>query len=773
MKKYIFYDKATTLQKLKISSAIIPKIFSFRVNDYKKNSKYYLKIIEKKFKKIAIRSSNFFEDTKETSAAGKFLSILNIKANQKELVEHNINQVIKSYKNYKNNKNKILIQEMVQNILYSGVAMSCVKEDRSPYYVINMSKSSDSTVITSGKDNKNETFYIYENCKIKLPKNLFKIKKLIDDLKNKFNEDKLDIEFAINKKGQLFLLQVRKLITKEKNSYVKDKFFKKHLDKLSKKIKKIKKRNYFLLGKTTSFGVMPDWNPAEIIGRRPNPLSLSLYRELITDNVWALQRRDYGYRNLENNGLLSSFFGMPYVDTRVDFNSWIPNELSNKLSEKLVNYYLNNFKKNPHFHDKIEFKIALTCFTFSTNKRLKALPDKIFTKFEKKEIFQSLKNINLIAYKELERAPKKLKELETRIKKISDSKTYNLDKIYWLIEDCKKFGTLPFAGMARCGFIAVELINSLTEESVINLNEKQKFLKSIKTIASELNIDLQRKNKKKFLKKYGHLRPNTYDIDTLNYKDGFNTYFNTKNVKAKKITAKKFNFSKETMIKIDKLLHKNKHPVNALKLITFIKESIKMREYSKFVFSKSINEIFKNLKILFKRIKLSEDDIKFLPIQKIKELFYNLNHDDLKKVFLEEIRISKLQYMRNKFIKLPSNIFHENDVYYFKLEKNEPNFITNQNVTGELLILRDLIKSKKYANKIICIENADPGYDFLFSYNIKGLITKYGGINSHMSIRCNELNIPAAIGVGDKIFSELIYSNKVQLNCTNNTLKLI
>ena len=54
-----------------------------------------------------------------------------------------------------------------------------------------------------------------------------------------------------------------------------------------------------------------------------------------------------------------------------------------------------------------------------------------------------------------------------------------------------------------------------------------------------------------------------------------------------------------------------------------------------------------------------------------------------------------------------------------------------------------------------------------------GLITKYGGINSHMAIRCNELSIPAAIGVGDKIFSELIYSNKVQLNCTNNTLNLI
>ena len=374
-------------------------------------------------------------------------------------------------------------------------------------------------------------------------------------------------------------------------------------------------------------------NPAEIIGRRPTPLALSLYRELITDNIWALQRRDYGYKNLENSGLLSSFFGMPYIDTRVDFNSWIPNELNNNLAEKLVNFYLTKLRKQPHLHDKIEFEIALTCFTFSTHQRLKELQNKIFTKKEKGEIFQSLKNINSIAYKELDNASKKLKELELRIQKISDSKTYNLDKIYWLIEDCKKFGTLPFAGMARCGFIAVELLNSFVEQKIINTNEKQKFLKSIKTIASDLNLDLLKKDKKNFIKKYGHLRPNTYDIDTLNYRDGFQTYFNKRNTKTKKITDKKFNFSKKTMLKIDKQLKKNAHSIDAYKLIRFIKESIKMREYSKFVFSKSINEIFQNLKILFRRIKLSKNEIKFLSIQKIKELFYDLNHNDLKKFF--------------------------------------------------------------------------------------------------------------------------------------------
>ena len=33
----------------------------------------------------------------------------------------------------------------------------------------------------------------------------------------------------------------------------------------------------------TAFGVMPDWNPAEIIGIRPRPLALSLYQEIMTD----------------------------------------------------------------------------------------------------------------------------------------------------------------------------------------------------------------------------------------------------------------------------------------------------------------------------------------------------------------------------------------------------------------------------------------------------------------------------------------------------------
>ena len=46
----------------------------------------------------------------------------------------------------------------------------------------------------------------------------------------------------------------------------------------------------------------------------------------------------------------------------------------------------------------------------------------------------------------------------------------------------------------------------------------------------------------------------------------------------------------------------------------------------------------------------------------------------------------------------------------------------------------------------------------------------YGGANSHMSIRCMELGIPAAIGVGKSKFDEITSSRFVTLNCQNKTI---
>ena len=68
-------------------------------------------------------------------------------------------------------------------------------------------------------------------------------------------------------------------------------------------------------------------------------------------------------------------------------------------------------------------------------------------------------------------------------------------------------------------------------------------------------------------------------------------------------------------------------------------------------------------------------------------------------------------------------------------------------------------------DKIVVVPKADPGYEWIFAKSIKGFITKYGGAASHMAIRCAEFEIPAAIGCGQKIYSEVSKMSYLRIDC--------
>ena len=109
---------------------------------------------------------------------------------------------------------------------------------------------------------------------------------------------------------------------------------------------------------------------------------------------------------------------------------------------------------------------------------------------------------------------------------------YSIQNIFYIIDICKNLGTLPFAGIARTAFITTSLMKELTEINMLSESRLSDFYKNIKSINYDFNYDLQKLlnskiSKKLFLKRYGHLRPNTYSINSLNYKEGFNQYFGT------------------------------------------------------------------------------------------------------------------------------------------------------------------------------------------------------------------------------------------------------
>ena len=108
------------------------------------------------------------------------------------------------------------------------------------------------------------------------------------------------------------------------------------------------------------------------------------------------------------------------------------------------------------------------------------------------------------------------------------------------------------------------------------------------------------------------------------------------------------------------------------------------------------------------------------------------------------------------------------------MQRSHPNFIGGVRIEKEIIFLSAYTKNiGSLENKIVCIEGADPGYDWIFTHNIAGLITKFGGANSHMSIKCSEFGIPAAIGCGEQTFTRIINSTICLLDCQGKRLQPI
>ena len=72
--------------------------------------------------------------------------------------------------------------------------------------------------------------------------------------------------------------------------------------------------------------------------------------------------------------------------------------------------------------------------------------------------------------------------------------------------------------------------------------KKKLFLNSIRTMTSRMLDELNKKSKKIFLQKFGHLRPSTYDINSLSYNENYKAYFNKTNTK-NLVINQKFKFS--------------------------------------------------------------------------------------------------------------------------------------------------------------------------------------------------------------------------------------
>ncbi len=728
---------------------------------------------------LIVRSSAKAEDALLASNAGHFTSVASVPRADAARIGEAIDEVLRSYGDPAPDE-QLLVQPMLRDIEVAGVAFTADLDTLAPYYVVNYDESGATDGITSGQDTRAATYVQFKGSPVTPPLPfLAKLLEACRELERLCDNGALDIEFAFSR-GELYVLQVRPIVRRGKDDLSRVDL-KPTLEKIHRKIQKLSAPHPNLLGERVIFGVMPDWNPAEIIGIKPRRLALSLYKELVTDSIWAYQRDNYGYRNLRSHPLMVSLLGMPFIDVRVDFNSFIPKSLEEPIAARLASYYLDRLAASPNLHDKVEFEIVFSCYHLSLPEDLAPLVGHGFTQGDVTAIEDALRSLtNRVIDPEeglLKHDLERVEMLAQKRASILHSDLSDIEKIYWLVEHCKRYGTLPFAGIARAAFVAVQMLRSCVTGGVLTRDEHDAFLRSLNTVTRRLatatrGMQEGTVSREQFLAEFGHLRPGTYDILSPRYDENFDGYFAAADRASEAHDVPPFALSDAQRARIDALLREHGIRCDADGLLRFMVAAIEGREHAKLVFTRTLSDTLRLIAELGARYGVSVEELSHVDVRTILNLYASLDHQDLKDIFSRDAEYGARVHEYTRALRLPSLIREPGDVYGFFVAAETPTFVTTKRVVGEVLRLDEGVEADP-SGSIVFIESADPGFDFLFARNIKGLVTCFGGANSHMAIRCAEFGIPAVIGAGEMNFATWSRASILEVNCGNQQVQVV
>lgn len=300
--------------------------------------------------------------------------------------------------------------------------------------------------------------------------------------------------------------------------------------------------------------------------------------------------------------------------------------------------------------------------------------------------------------------------MERKRREILDSGMGTVGKIYWLLEYCKRYGTLPFAGLARAGFIAVELLNSMVSSEIMKEEERVLYMNGLPTVGKNISRDLAELSTSEFLKRYGHLCPGTYDICSRRYDQGKNMYFNfSQSPNSSEKDAPPFKLSLQQYEALQKMLEDHQLETDVLSLFSFIRCAIEGQEYAKFVFTRTLSDTLELLAQLGKSFGLSREDMSHASIQRVMEAYSSA--EDLEVVLRASICEGKRLEQKAVGITLPPLLWEEKQVYSFFMPDNSPNFITQNRCSAETVLLPS---DASLEGKLVLIREADPSYDWIF-----------------------------------------------------------
>jgi phosphohistidine swiveling domain-containing protein len=302
---------------------------------------------------------------------------------------------------------------------------------------------------------------------------------------------------------------------------------------------------------------------------------------------------------------------------------------------------------------------------------------------------------------------------------------------------------------------------------LLTQSEYADFMNSLNTVSTRMTRDFSSLSRETFLAIYGHLRPGTYDILSARYDEEPDTYFEWK-TGSQEPKGESFRLSLEQYKKIEEQLKAHGLEIDVLSLFDFLKSAIEGREYAKFLFTRNVSDALSLIKSLGSRYGFQADDLSYLDILTVLRLYSS--SIDPAVAIAGSIESGRKAHRLTRSLTLPSLIFKASDIFAFHLLDSEPNYVTHLQVESDVVFVNS---TQDLPGKIVFIENADPGFDWIFTKGISGFVTMYGGANSHMAIRAGEMKIPAVVGAGEANFARWSKAKRLAIDCCNRQVRVL
>ena len=788
--RFVLGTKAQTLERLRprVKHSHIGEQIAFTVGEWQRDGAGTLQRVHTAFgaARLVVRSSALGEDGFEASGAGRFESVLDVDGRQPRAISQAIDRVTASYGD-NNPAHQILVQRLVEDVCLSGVAMTRTLSHGAPYRVINYDAASGaSDSVTAGRGNTLQTLYVHRDSRrlpTGAPPALSGLLEAVREIESLVGHDSLDIEFIVSADAAIHVLQIRPIAVDHGHWCGSDELVREALASAREEFRRLQRPGPFIHGSRAPFSVMTDWNPAEMIGTRPRRLAFSLYADLITQDVWAQQRQQYGYRSVAPQPLMRGFAGHPYIDVRASFNSFVPAELDDGLAQRLVEHCLAHLVAHPQLHDKVEFEVVFTCLGFDFERRAQRLRAAGFSAADVQQLRDALARLTLRAFDRVESDRAAIDTLLQRQPALAAAELPALRRALLLLDDCRAHGTLPFAHLARGGFVAMALLNSAVDVGVISVAERAAYLQSVSTVAAEYRSDCDRLHAGEltlpdFLARHGHLRPGTYDLTVPSYAEDPARYLDAATSVQVQVHAPAGAsvdvaeaWPHETRNRFAAALAEAGLSVGFEHVDRFMRQAIAGRELAKHSFTRSLSQALDLIACFGAEIGLTRDELSHLSLADLRAHDAGWLCNDAAGRLRERAEEGRLAHEVALGVELPPLLLSEDDFASFLYPDTAPNFIGNAAITaGVVCVEKPVSAPGALAGKIVLISQADPGCDWLFAHGIAGLITAYGGANSHMAVRAAEFGLPAAIGVGERRYHHLAMSTRLVLDCQQRTI---